>query len=115
MLISPEPLSNLVPLCKGTNGETLTQFDMDGIQKIGLVKFDFLGLITLTVIQDAERFIRSRQPAGEAPFSVQTVPLDDPATFKLLASRPRPPASSSSSPRGCATPSSRCARTSSTT
>jgi len=85
VLISPEPLSDLVPLCKGTNGETLTQFDMDGIQKIGLVKFDFLGLITLTVIQDAERFIRSRQPPGEQPFSVQNVPLDDPATFKMLS------------------------------
>ncbi len=86
LLISPEPLSNLVPLCKGSNGETLTQFDMESVQKIGLVKFDFLGLITLTVIQDAERFIRSRQSPGEPPFSVQDVPLDDPATFKLLAS-----------------------------
>ncbi len=86
VLISPEPLSNLVPLCKGSNGETLTQFDMESVQKIGLVKFDFLGLITLTVIQDAERFIRSRQPPGEEPFSVQTVPLDDAATFKMLAS-----------------------------
>ena len=85
VLISPEPLSNLVPLCKGSNGETLTQFDMESVQEIGLVKFDFLGLITLTVIQDAERFIRSRQPPGEAPFSVQSVSLDDPATFKLLA------------------------------
>ena len=63
----------------------LTQFDMDGIEKIGLVKFDFLGLITLTVIQDAERLISARQPAGEPPFSVSAVPLDDPATFKLLA------------------------------
>jgi DNA polymerase-3 subunit alpha len=86
VLISPEPLSNLVPLCKGADGETLTQFDMDGIQKIGLVKFDFLGLITLTVIQDAERFIRSRQAPDEVPFSVQNVPLDDAATFKMLAS-----------------------------
>jgi len=86
VLISPEPLANLVPLCRGTNGETLTQFDMDGIQKIGLVKFDFLGLRTLTVLADAERLIRRRQPAGEEPFSLAAIPLDDPATFRLLAS-----------------------------
>jgi DNA polymerase-3 subunit alpha len=85
VLISPEPLSNLVPLCRGTNGETLTQFDMEGIQEIGLVKFDFLGLITLTVIEDAERLIRRGQPPGEKPFSVADVPLDDAATFKMLA------------------------------
>jgi DNA polymerase-3 subunit alpha len=86
VLISPEPLSNLVPLFKDQKKDVLlTQFDMDGIEKIGLVKFDFLGLITLTVIQDAERLISARQPAGEPPFSVSAVPLDDPATFKLLA------------------------------
>jgi DNA polymerase-3 subunit alpha len=86
VLISPEPLSNLVPLFKDQKKDVLlTQFDMEGIQEIGLVKFDFLGLITLTVIQDAERLIRARQPAGETPFSVATVPLDDPETFKLLA------------------------------
>jgi DNA polymerase-3 subunit alpha len=85
VLIAPEPLANLVPLCKGTNGETLTQFDMDGIQEIGLVKFDFLGLRTLTVLEDAERQIRARQGAGEAPFRVADIPLDDAATYKLLA------------------------------
>jgi DNA polymerase-3 subunit alpha len=86
VLISPEPLANLVPLCRGSNGETLTQFDMEGIQEIGLVKFDFLGLITLTVIEDAERLIRRRQPPGEPPFSAAAIPLDDPATFRMLAS-----------------------------
>ncbi len=85
VLISPEPLANLVPLCKGTNGETLTQFDMEGIQQIGLVKFDFLGLRTLTVLEDAVRQIRAGQPAGEGPFDLATIPLDDPETYRQLS------------------------------
>ncbi|HEY5998229.1 MAG TPA: DNA polymerase III subunit alpha [bacterium] len=87
VLISPEPLENLVPLFKDQKKDVrLTQFDMGGIEAIGLVKFDFLGLITLTVIQDAVRLIRAGQPPGEKPFDIADIPLDDPATYQLLAS-----------------------------
>jgi len=103
-----------VPLFKDQKKDVLlTQFDMDGIQEIGLVKFDFLGLITLTVIQDAVRLIRAGQAAGEKPFDIADVPLDDPETYKLLASG-RTAGIFQFESAGCATRSSRCAPPSST-
>ena len=59
----------------------VTQFDMKGVEKVGLVKFDFLGLRTLTVIDQAVRLIRKNH---QADFDIHTVPLDDAATFQLL-------------------------------
>jgi DNA polymerase-3 subunit alpha len=58
----------------------MTQYDMRCVEKVGLIKFDFLGLKTLTVIADAERAIRERVPG----FSVDSVALDDVATYDLL-------------------------------
>ncbi|MBI5057634.1 MAG: DNA polymerase III subunit alpha [Nitrospirae bacterium] len=84
IVISPEPLTDFLPLHKLPNEDAITtQFDMNAINDLGLLKFDFLGLKTLTVIDKAEKIINSTaQPS--APFSVRTIPLDDKATYELL-------------------------------
>ena len=94
VVISDGPLWSHVPCFK--NGETIvTQFAKDEVEAAGLVKFDFLGLKTLTVIDIAQRLIRQRPDKGQrgakpddevAPFDMQTVPLDDRLTFALLQS-----------------------------
>ena len=53
VVISPQPLKELVPLYKTNRDEIVTQFDMNGLDKLALLKMDFLGLTTLTLIQDA--------------------------------------------------------------
>jgi len=79
VVITEKPTYEYVPLSYSGTG-IVTQFDMITDAKLGLVKFDFLGLRYLTVIHDAERAIREREPE----FSVDNIPLDDVATFKLL-------------------------------
>ncbi len=69
-----------VPLYRGRDGETITQFDMKDVEKIGLIKFDFLGLRNLTVIDDAMKIIRRRDP----DFDIAAIPMEDQATFDLL-------------------------------
>ena len=59
VVISPLPLKELVPLYKTNNDEIVTQFDMVGLEKLGLLKMDFLGLTTLTIIDDALKLIRN--------------------------------------------------------
>ncbi len=81
VVIADKPLIEYLPLYKGNKGELVTQFDMKGVEKVGLVKFDFLGLRTLTVIDQAVRLIR-RHHQGD--FDIHTLPLDDEGTFKLL-------------------------------
>jgi len=87
VVISQEPLTEHVPLYRGANGEVVTQFSMGDIEKVGLVKFDFLGLKTLTMINHAVRLIN----AGEAqrrtgePLDLARLPLDDQSTYALLA------------------------------
>jgi DNA polymerase-3 subunit alpha len=85
IVISDEPLTNHVPLYKGANDEVVTQYSMGDVEKIGLVKFDFLGLKTLTMIRRAEMLINESRP-NEPPLAVDRVPFDDPKTFALLAS-----------------------------
>ena len=85
VVISHEKLTNLVPLCKGSNGEVLTQFAMGDISEIGLVKFDFLGLRTLTVLHEATALIRASQAPREVPFDLAAIPLDDPAVYRSLS------------------------------
>ena len=84
VVISEEPLTDHVPLYKGTNDEVVTQYSMGDVEKIGLVKFDFLGLKTLTMIRHAERLVNEVHP--EQPFSVERIPFDDAKTFALLSS-----------------------------
>ncbi len=88
VVISQLPLTEYLPLFKTPKDEVTTQFDMKGVEKIGLVKFDFLGLRNLTVIRKAEDLINQRMqkaPLEHAdPFSVTRLPLNDAKTFELL-------------------------------
>jgi DNA polymerase-3 subunit alpha len=82
VVIGTEPLIRMVPLYRDArSGDIMTQYDMRCVEKIGLIKFDFLGLKTLTVIADAEKLIRE---SGQPEFSVESIPLDDAATYDLL-------------------------------
>ena len=74
VVISPQPLTELVPLYKTNRDEIVTQFDMNGLEKLGLLKMDFLGLTTLTLIQDALRLIQKRHGVEVVP---EDLPLDD--------------------------------------
>ena len=85
VVISEEPLTDHVPLYKGANDEIVTQYSMGDVEKIGLVKFDFLGLKTLTMIRRAETLINESHP-GQPPLSVDLLPFDDAKTFALLSS-----------------------------
>ncbi len=82
VVIGDEALSEVVPLYKGPKDETVTQFDMKCVEKAGLIKFDFLGLRTLTVIDVAVRMVHE----GRDPeFSIDLIPMDDADTYKLLS------------------------------
>ncbi|MBI5853863.1 MAG: DNA polymerase III subunit alpha, partial [Nitrospirae bacterium] len=85
VVISDLPLTEHVPLYKGTNDEIVTQYSMGDVEKIGLVKFDFLGLKTLTMIHHAVTLINQGRAAGSL-LHIERMPFDDPATFALLAS-----------------------------
>jgi DNA polymerase-3 subunit alpha len=82
VVIGDKPLVEYLPLYRGKRGEVLTQFDMKKVEKIGLVKFDFLGLRNLTIIADALRIIRDQ---GKIPPDLEHLDLDDEKTYELLA------------------------------
>ncbi|MFZ5585702.1 MAG: DNA polymerase III subunit alpha [Thermodesulfobacteriota bacterium] len=83
VVIGDVPLNQVVPLYKGSKDETVTQFDMKCVEKAGLIKFDFLGLRTLTVIDLAVKMIRG---GGKDPeFAIADIPLDDKKTYDLLS------------------------------
>jgi len=88
VVISQEPLTEYLPLFKTPKDEITTQFDMKGVEKIGLVKFDFLGLRNLTVIRKAEDNINARLQKAplvkNEPFSISRIPMDDAKTYELL-------------------------------
>ena len=81
VVISPQPLKELVPLYKTNRDEIVTQFDMSGLDKLSLLKMDFLGLTTLTLIQDALRLIQKRHGVEIVP---EDLPLDDAATYEIF-------------------------------
>ncbi len=83
VVIGNRPLVDYLPLYKGQNGELVTQFAMKSVESIGLIKFDFLGLKTLTVITDAVRIVNRGRPEGEK-LDIDRIPLDDPETYALL-------------------------------
>ncbi|TAK06356.1 MAG: DNA polymerase III subunit alpha [Candidatus Manganitrophaceae bacterium] len=85
VVISAEPLTEHVPLYRGSKGETMTQYAMGDIEKIGLVKFDFLGLRTLTVIDHAVRLVNEK-PNQPHPLEISQIPMDDPETYQILGS-----------------------------
>ncbi len=82
VVISDQPLTEFLPLYRGSKDEVVTQFDMKAVEKMGLVKFDFLGLKTLTVIEDAIKIIEQR--SGER-IEIDALPLDDPKVFEKLS------------------------------
>jgi DNA polymerase-3 subunit alpha len=81
VVIAEKPLWDLVPVCRGTKGEVLTQFSMKDAETAGLVKFDFLGLKTLTLIDNAVRMIN----ADRGGVDISRIPLDDPEVFALFS------------------------------
>jgi DNA polymerase-3 subunit alpha len=99
VVIAPGPLDDYVPVSIQTgknggansDGMVVTQYDMNCLDEVGMLKMDFLGLKTLTVIHDAVRMVRARQgelrnpETGEVFASMDDVPLDDPAVYRMLA------------------------------
>jgi DNA polymerase-3 subunit alpha len=108
VVISDEPLYSRVPCFRGQNGEIVTQFAMKEAEKAGLVKFDFLGLKTLTVIHTAVGLINQQRAAAahgviprdavsgsggdrsggagqEAPFELARIPMDDPGVYEMIS------------------------------
>lgn len=82
VVISPTPLQEVAPLYKGSKDEITTQYAMDDLEKIGLLKMDFLGLATLTIIEDCVKMIESTR---SEKLDVAALPLDDAQTFALFS------------------------------
>lgn len=80
IVIGDQPLDNFIPLTRGSEGEVVAQFAMGPLTDVGMLKMDFLGLKTLTVIKDAVDFVRLRFP----DFNLDAVPLDDKVTYEML-------------------------------
>ncbi len=81
VVISPQPLTDLVPLHRTKNDEIVTAYDMKAVEKLGLLKMDFLGLTTLTIIDDALRLIE--QTRNER-LDLQKLALDDSLTYEKV-------------------------------
>ncbi len=88
VVIAPSELTDFVPLYTPEAGASpVTQFDKDDVEAAGLVKFDFLGLRTLTIIDWAVKIINEQRAAeSEPPLDIRKLPLDDPKAFALLKS-----------------------------
>ena len=86
VVIAPSQLTEFSPLyCDEQGGGLVTQYDKNDVEDVGLVKFDFLGLRTLTIIDWALKIINAkRAKVDEAPLDIMAIPLDDPASFHLL-------------------------------
>jgi len=87
VVIAPTALTDFAPLyCEAGGGGVVTQYDKDDVEAVGLVKFDFLGLRTLTIIDWAVKAINVRRASsGEAPLDIATLPLDDAAAYQVFA------------------------------
>jgi DNA polymerase-3 subunit alpha len=81
VVVSPRPMVEFLPTCKGKEGETLTQYDMKHTEMTGLIKFDFLGLKTLTVIDKAIKHVKADIGSD---IDIDAIPLDDLKTYDLL-------------------------------
>src|ERR1700676_4981701 len=82
VVISPRPLTDVVPVYKTNRDEITTQYDMNALERIGLLKMDFLGLTTLTVLQDTSRMIEKNRGVK---VDIDNLTLDDEQTYKLFA------------------------------
>lgn len=83
VVVANHPLVRHLPLALGQNGEVVTQYDMTFVEKLGLIKFDFLGLKTLTVIDNAVKII-NRDRAPDNRLDINALPLDDLKTYEIL-------------------------------
>ena len=85
VLIAPGKITDFCPLYQQPGSDSaVSQYDKDDVEAIGLVKFDFLGLATLTILELAKNLIRARRP-GRENFAYETVPLNDARVYKLFA------------------------------
>jgi DNA polymerase III subunit alpha len=84
VVIAPKPLTELVPVTRAKNDDIVTAYDMKAVEKMGLLKMDFLGLTTLTVIDDALKLIKSTTGVD---VDMSTVPLDDVTTYEQVYHR----------------------------
>ena len=82
VVISPRPLTDIVPVYKTNRDEITTQYDMNALERIGLLKMDFLGLTTLTVLHDAVRMVEQNRGIK---IDIDNLPLDDAEAYKLFA------------------------------
>jgi DNA polymerase III subunit alpha len=82
VVISPRPLTEIVPLYKSNKDEITTQYDMNALERIGLLKMDFLGLTTLTVLDDAVRLVKHNRGVD---LDLSALPLDDAKTYALFS------------------------------
>ncbi len=82
VVISPRPIHELIPVCRGQNDELTTQFVMSDLEKTGMLKMDFLALTTLTIIEDCLRSIEREH--GQRP-DLSQIPLDDEKSLKLFS------------------------------
>ena len=84
VLIAPGKLTDFCPLYQQPGSDSaVSQYDKDDVEDVGLVKFDFLGLATLTILEIAKEFIVSRHP-GQKDFAFENIPLDDAPTYALF-------------------------------
>ena len=81
VVIAPRPLTELVPLAKTKNDEIVTAYDMKSVEKMGLLKMDFLGLTTLTIINDSIKLIEQHKGVK---LDLEALPPDDPETFEKV-------------------------------
>src|SRR4051812_6115458 len=85
VLIAPGKLTDFTPLYQQPGSDSaVSQYDKDDVEAAGLVKFDFLGLATLTILELARQLIVQRHP-GQENFAFETIPLDDARTYKLFS------------------------------
>jgi DNA polymerase-3 subunit alpha len=82
VVISPQPLMEIVPLYKTNREEITTQYDMNALERIGLIKMDFLGLTTLTVLDDAVKLIKKSR---NIDIDLAAIPLDDPQVYQMFS------------------------------
>jgi DNA polymerase-3 subunit alpha len=79
VVIGDRPLDEYIPLCRGKENEVVTQYEMKALTSLGMLKMDFLGLKTLTVLDAAVKLVRRREPG----FDLGAIPLDDSQTFAV--------------------------------
>jgi DNA polymerase III subunit alpha len=85
VVIAPTQITDFCPIYCDESGSTMTQFNMTDVEQVGLVKFDFLGLRTLTIIDNAMKSINARRlENGDPPVDIDTIALDEPAIFADL-------------------------------